>query len=417
VLLAAVVLAQGALARLYLFRAALQHMVSIAAVFWVALGLGILLKGPVAPGLAVLTLLTIVIFDRDRAWLRNLHVAWGLPVMLTITLPWFIAIGVVSDWEFFRLAFIDDFAMKLGGGQEKHWGPPGFYFVLFWWSFWPAALVVTSGAALWLWRNRLRRRALFLLAWIVPFWLVLETTPTKLPHYAMILYPAIAMGAAWVLREVVLTGQMRLRSYRHGAALWLFVAALQFAFLAFLHVYFRIAPSVWLLPLALGVILSALACARAAWTGYFHAALTAALLTAILLYAAVFRFVLPAMEPVWISRQLVEAVSALRPCTSGPIILTRYREPSAVFLLGTDTRFMKPGEANITISQGKADLALMRTKDAERLPLVDPSPRAVACIDGFNVNGGRHLQLQLVTAKPPEAFAACTVPERYRCPE
>jgi hypothetical protein len=51
------------------------------------------------------------------------------------------------------------------------------------------------------------------------------------------------------------------------------------------------------------------------------------------------------------------------------------------------------------------------------MPLVDPSPRAIACIEGFNVNGGRHMQLELVTAKPPSAFAACPVPERYRCAE
>jgi 4-amino-4-deoxy-L-arabinose transferase-like glycosyltransferase len=417
VLLAAVVLAQGALARLYLFRGKPRDMVLIAAVFWVALGLGVLLKGPVAPSLSLLTVLPLIIFDRDRAWLKNLHIAWGLPVMLTITLPWFIAIGVVSDWEFFRLAFVNDFANKLGAGQEKHWGPPGFYFVLFWWSFWPAALVATSGAAIWLWRNRFRRRALFLLAWIVPFWLVLETTPTKLPHYAMILYPAIAMGAAWVLREAVLTGQMRMRSYRQGAVLWLFVAALQLAFLGFLHVYFGVAPSFWLLPLALGVIGFAFLCTRAAWAGYFHAAIVAALLTAMLLYAAVFRVVLPAIDPVWISRQIAEAVEALRPCASGPVILTRYREPSAAFLLGSDTRLMKPGDAHVVISWGQADLALMRREDAGRMPLVDPSPRAIACIEGFNINGGRHMQLELVTAKPPSAFAACPVPERYRCAE
>ena len=247
VLLAMVVLAQGALARIYLFRRKRQDMVSIAATFWIALGLGILIKGPVAPALALLTGLALVIFDRDRGWLKNLHASWGIPVMLTVTLPWFIAIGVLSDWEFFRLAVGEDFLAKLGSGQEKHWGPPGFYFILFWWSFWPAALVATGGAALWLWRNRPRRRALFLLAWIVPFWIALEATPTKLPHYAMVLYPAIAMAAAWILRTATLRGDVPMRTYKHGAALWLFIAALQLVFLIFLHVYFWIAPSWWLL--------------------------------------------------------------------------------------------------------------------------------------------------------------------------
>ena len=66
VLLATIVLAQGALARLYLLgRARRRRMAGIAAIFWIALGLGILVKGPVAPGLALLTAIPVLIFDRD----------------------------------------------------------------------------------------------------------------------------------------------------------------------------------------------------------------------------------------------------------------------------------------------------------------------------------------------------------------
>ena len=86
----------------------------------------------------------------------------------------------------------------------------------------------------------------------------------------------------------------------------------------------------------------------------FHTAIAAALLTAILIYAAAFRFVLPAIEPVWISRQTAEVVAALRPCASGPVALTRYREPSAVFLLGTQTPMMIPEAANDANEPGKS---------------------------------------------------------------
>lgn len=415
-LLATVVLAQGTLARLYLLPRGTPSMARVAALFWAALGLGILIKGPVAPGVALLTIIPILIFDRNRGWLRNLRAAWGLPLMLAITLPWFIAIGVVSDWEFFRLAFGEDFLGKIQGGKEKHWGPPGFYFILFWWSFWPAALVTTGGAALWIWRNRRRRRALFLLCWTIPFWLVLEATPTKLPHYALVYFPAIAMAAAWVLRDALPAGQLSLRTYKQGAALWLFIGALQLLFLFFLYAYFRIAPSIWLVPLALGAALFAAITARASWHGHFHAAILTATLTAILLYIAAFRFVLPAIDPLWISRQIAEAVAALRPCAPGPVLLTRFREPSTVFLLGTNTQMMSPGEAEAALSEGKAGLALMVQTPHDRLPTLDPPPRPIACISGFNINGGRHLRLEIATAKPPEAFAACTLPERYRCP-
>ena len=213
------------------------------------------------------------------------------------------------------------------------------------WSFWPAALVATGGAAIWLCSSRTRRRILFLAAWIIPFWLVLEVTPTKLPHYAMVFYPAVAIGAAWVLREAVLSGELRQRTYKHGAALWSLIAVLQLGVLGFGLIYFRVMPSIWFWPLTVGVALFAALTVRAAWNGQFHAAITTAIITAALLYAAAFRFVLPSLDSLWMSRQTAEIVGALRACAPGPVVLTRYREPSAIFLLGTETQLGSVEEA------------------------------------------------------------------------
>ena len=253
------------------------------------------------------------------------------------------------------------------------------------------------------------------MSWIIPFWIVLEATPTKLPHYAMVLYPAIAMGAAWVLRKATMAGRVPMRTYKQAAAIWLFVAALQLAFLLFLHGWFRITPSFWLIPMAVLIIGLSWGTFRAAWSGYFHAGIGLAVATALFVYVAAFKLVLPAIDPLWMSRQAADLMSALRPCVSSPVILTSYREPSAVFLLGTDTAMMPPEDANRILSEGKADLALMDKRTADKLPLADPAPRPIACIDGFNINGGDHLLLQLMTARPDGVFASCPVPERYRC--
>ncbi len=260
----------------------------------------------------------------------------------------------------------------------------------------------------------MRRRVLFLLAWIIPFWLLLEVTPTKLPHYAMVFYPAIAIGAAWVLREAVFSGELRMWTYKSGAALWLLIAVLQLGVLGFGLIYFRVMPSVWFWPLAAGVALFAQLTARAAWNGQFHAAITTAIVTAALLYAAAFRFVLPSLDSLWMSRQTAEIVGALRACAPGPVVLTRYREPSAIFQLGTETQLGSVEEAVQALRTGKATYALV---PAERGPLpgTETPPRPVACVNGFNINGGKHLQMQIIAAKPVEELAACPVPERYRC--
>src|SRR5262249_2209844 len=127
-LIASIALAQGALFRLYMAPEG-RPTRGLAALFWLGLGAGILIKGPVAPGLAVITSAAVLWRDPKRGWLKNLHWGWGIPLLLAITLPWFIAIGIASDGEFFKASLGQDFGAKLKSGQEAHWGPPGFYFI------------------------------------------------------------------------------------------------------------------------------------------------------------------------------------------------------------------------------------------------------------------------------------------------
>jgi 4-amino-4-deoxy-L-arabinose transferase-like glycosyltransferase len=418
-LLACIILAQGALGRIYMARQTPRETVGLAAAFWIALGVGVLLKGPVAPAVAFLTILPLAIYDPERSWLRSLHIPWGVPVLLTITLPWFIAIGVTSGWEFFRASFGQDFLGKLQSGQERHWGPPGYYILLFWWTFWPGALVATGAGALWLWRNRMHRRVLFLLAWIVPFWLVLEATPTKLPHYVLPIYPAIAIAAAWVLREVAMPGTIAWRSYKQAAVIWLLVAFLQALFLALVHIKFRVPPSPLLILLAMAFGFAAFATVRAAWNERFHAALMTGIASAAILYFAAFRVALPNIDALWVSRQVAEIADTLRACSSTPFTLTRYREPSAIFLLGTQTRLADEGGALQALRKGEADFAVFNADAFNRIARSSASgaemPQVLACINGFHTSRGHKLRLHVLTMKAQEALAACPVPERFRC--
>lgn len=419
-LIACIALAQGALARLYLLRRPREKMVGIAAAFWVALGLGVMIKGPVAPTVAALTIGALLLFDRRRDWLRQLHIAWGVPVFLLIVLPWFIAIGVISEGEFFRLSFGQDFLAKVKSGQEKHWGPPGFYFLSFWWTFWPAALFAAGGAALWLWRNRLLRRSLFLLAWIVPFWLIIELVPTKLPHYALPLYPAIAIGAAWVLREQVLSGRIPVRTYKQAAVLWLLIALAQAIVFGAAMWFFGVQPTAALIGLAAVFAVVAPLTAVASWRGQFFAAAGLALVSAAVLYWGVLGHVLPRLKPLWISEQLAEVVNAVGPCAGRKVALVGYREPSAVFLLGTDTVLSQGREAAAWLRReaGRIAVVSQRQKHAFDAAFADgnqTAPAPFACVSGFNVNGGRMLRLGLYSLASPESLKKCPIPPRYRC--
>src|SRR6185312_1138352 len=65
-------------------------------------------------------------------------------------------------------------------------------------TFWPTTLFALPAI-----RAAIVERTLpairFLLAWTVPNWLMFELVPTKLPHYILPVYPALALLAAmWI---------------------------------------------------------------------------------------------------------------------------------------------------------------------------------------------------------------------------
>ncbi len=91
-----------------------------------------------------------------------------------------------------------DLLGKVASGQESHGAPPGYYFLLFWLTFWPgAALAALATPAVF--AARREPAVKFLLAWLVPSWIVFELVVTKLPHYVLPLYPAIAILIAGVI--------------------------------------------------------------------------------------------------------------------------------------------------------------------------------------------------------------------------
>jgi len=113
-LLACIVAAQWPLSVVYLRHETERAPARYAALFWTAQGLGILIKGPVAPLVSLLTVAALAAmhwFDATsppravlRNLLRNLRLPWGIPLAIIIVAPWTIAIGISTNWSFFGQA-------------------------------------------------------------------------------------------------------------------------------------------------------------------------------------------------------------------------------------------------------------------------------------------------------------------------
>jgi 4-amino-4-deoxy-L-arabinose transferase-like glycosyltransferase len=200
-LLAAVVVGQGALGLVYIATCAGRPVGwSLPVLFWLAEAVAILLKGPPGPVLALLTAGCLSIADRNVRWIKELRPFAGVMITAAIVGPWLIAVQNATAGHFISDSLAHDLLPKLSGAQESHGAPPGYYLTVVIATFWPGSLFIVPGL-IWAWKHRRVAAGRFLLAWLGPAWIFFELVPTKLPHYVLPLYPALALLGGGAVAE------------------------------------------------------------------------------------------------------------------------------------------------------------------------------------------------------------------------
>jgi 4-amino-4-deoxy-L-arabinose transferase-like glycosyltransferase len=401
-LLASIVAAMGLMGRAYLSPSAFSARSALG--FWLALGAGVLLKGPIAPMVPLLAGLTLYVADRGwrmgTPWLRALRPGWGVPVMIACALPWLVAIGIATEGRFFAQALGEDMLNKVGSGEEAHWGPPGYYLLTFGIAAFPGAFLVLRGLPD-AWAARMRPGTRFLLAWIAPTWLLFEAVATKLPHYVLPAYPALLLlGAAWAC-DPLRRSAPRWLAWLGWAAL--FGTAIGLAAGAVALPIFadgRISP-VGLL--AVPVVAAMLwAVSRAARDGeWARAGLLGAILS-VPLYWGVLGGVLPHLTAPWVSPR-VAALVAAEGVPADRFGIAGFHEPSVVFATGTATRLLADGaEAARFLAAAPDRVVAVEGREVPRFEAegaaIGLRPRAVGRVEGLNYVRGRRVAITLFRA-------------------
>lgn len=405
-LLASITLAMGALARLWLDEA---RSWGTRATLWIAVGAGVLLKGPIILIPVIGALLWLGISQRQTAPLWRMKPLHGLGIVALMVAPWLIAITLKSDGGFWAESVGEDMLGKVAGGQEAHGAPPGYHLAFFWGAFWPFAAFAPLGAV-WLWVRRKQIVGAFLLGWIVPAWIIFEITPTKLPHYVIVAYPAIAgaIAAAMLDERLWRDASMRLRRIAFG--LWVIPAAVLClgGALAVPVIEGRVSIGAAAFALAGAVALSF--AGRALWRWERGAFLGAAIPGAALLYAGIFGFALPGLDRAFVSPRLAAATEAHRCGAEGPVGLTYYREPSAVFLLGTETVMANGRGMAEALGAGRVSFAWIEERDREAFDEAAAAlglrPVPLDELTGFNYSRGKPVDLTLFATRAHAAHCA-----------
>jgi 4-amino-4-deoxy-L-arabinose transferase-like glycosyltransferase len=347
-----------------------------------------------------LAALFLSVADRSARWLLRLRPLVGILWILVLVLPWFVAIMGRAGESFLTESVGQDLFAKIFKGQETHGAPPGYYLLLFWLTFWPAAPLAAVAAPA-IWRHRAELPLRFLLAWAVPCWIVFELVVTKLPHYVLPLYPAIAILIAREIERRELSNNSHLTRFR---VMWPIFAGVIPAAAVWLLLYMR-GQFGWL---AWPFGAAGLVVALYAWRLYdvegAERSLLRASLASTLMIIATLGVAVPLMRPIFPSAALADFLRDAD-CRNPMVAAAGFHEPSLVFLHGTRTRLVDGSTAAEVLRGGDCRYAIVESRQdrafAQRAEQIGLRYRLRARVENsFNFNGGRAVSFAIYRTDP-----------------
>jgi 4-amino-4-deoxy-L-arabinose transferase-like glycosyltransferase len=312
-----------------------------------------------------------------------------------------VAVGLATQWTFYGEWISGDLLPKIVSVQELHGAPPGSYLLLLGATFWPGSLAMGLGVVQGF-RHRERYAERFCLAWLIPTWLFFEVMPTKLPHYLLPTYPALALLVAGAVYG--LAASRSLTSYtgvvRTGFVLWgiltLTAGAVVVAAAMFLggSIDFPVAGA------ALAAAVISIVCVQLCWSGHLVRASWVAVVGSVALFAPLLQWVLPDLQALWLSPAAAAAMAQQTGVDgSRPLVAVGYYEPSLVFLAGASLALVEPQRAVTFLKERSSGLVLvsddMQPAFAQAAGEMGVPVHEVWSVDGINYSKGQRMQLHL----------------------
>ena len=386
--------------------------------FWVGLGLSILLKGPIVPVIILLAIVTLCCFDRNLNLIKQLRPMTGVLVATAISLPWIIAVQISSSGAFLKKSIGVDLLPKLMGGVESHGMPPGYYLLMLMIAFWPSSLLLWPSLIHFI---KAKKDIFFkyIIAWLVPAWIMLEIVPTKLPHYVLPLYPAIAITVAKAMDEIKFS-KISLGSKLYSGLWFILSSSLIIAsiFLAnpnielvastgraidkkivFEHIQ-NIETQQALLTFTL--ILISLAAVIFLWKGKFKTCILSIACCAVLFFIPLTHSKIPSIKWAFPSAEIADFLEASNR-QDNKLISIGYHEPSLVFLNGTDTYLASINDGVKKLKDEPNSLVLISHSKLEDFYLAATeagiTTKLIETFNSFNYSKGRNLVLNLLVVK------------------
>ena len=368
--------------------------------FWVAMGLAILVKGPIAPLVASATIILITAFDRNLLLASHLRVMRGLLILAMLVAPWAVSVQIATQGAFLDIAIKADFLAKVQSAQESHGAPFGTYLLLLPLLAFPASLF--AGQLALIGKQVFRRdKGRFVIAWLVGYWLMIELVPTKLPHYVLPALPALWLLVLMCTTYPEAPAKWRIRiSYLITAIAALSGAALALVLGVLALRYGGIGSgAAFFFSLLVVILTGGLLALTYRWMRAPHSALMAAILgLGALIHMVIIAGVISNTHRIHPSTALSAEIAAMK-SRPAVIMAAGYHEPSLVFLLGRDLLLVEETEAALLLAEASDGLAIIEARKKKRfletVAKLSLEVEEVARVDGFNISKGDDITLSL----------------------
>lgn len=383
-------------------------------VFWVGLAMATMTKGPVGP--------VLITFSGMVAWwwggptltcLKRLRWSWGVPIYFLITAPWYIAIGIISHGDFYRVSMGYHVVRRMTTGIETHGGFPGYYILFSLLLFFPwSALLPSAIHGAWS-RRRESPDFGFLLGWLVGPLLFLEIVRTKLIHYYLPAYPAAALLGSWLVLAVA-RSEVNLRRWPLGRVSLGLLSGIGIGVSVALLAGAMVLPSSlrWpCLTIALVIVPGTLYAMERFQAGAPRRAVFVLAGNSAVAMVLLFGWLGPAIEPFRLSPILAQQFRETVQRTGASPMMAGYKAPSVVYYYGEPLPVFEGREKLIETLKTKGPVVTALSRD--EIGVLKREPRLAmefhGMVRGIDVEHGKEASLQMVVIRPGESTPSAAV--------
>lgn len=384
----------------------------------VALTGALLTKGPVGLAVPLLVIASIMIFVRNGKLQPWRYVGWlifAASASIILFLSWGLQANAATNGEFFRLGIGKHVVSRSMTAMESHGGKSFLYYFY----YVPVVLLTFFPWILYLPRIFSRPASLaspdighwrLLFCWALPVIILMSVVATKLPHYILPAWPALAMAAAVGLLRAERDKYTGNASIMARIGFWVFLAIGSVLGLGLI-----VAPWVLAKTPLYGIRVPAtimgavfLAMIGFVWRYYRHAQhrYAASILMAgmLLILLSASLFLLPAIERYKLSPILAKVIQDSS-SPEIPVTTCGYGEPSLNFYLGRCPIMTVEGPDLPKWAATPGPGILVATESRLKPHIKEFKSRKIETLDivtGFNYSRGQQVQIYILSKSGPQ---------------